>query len=101
MLVSVENLTVKYRLSDGSNFNALKDLSLEINRGQIVGIVGESGAGKSTIMSLIPRFYDSQSGKILIDGQNIYDVNLFSLRKLLSKTSRLSLSICLRIRTAF
>ena len=67
MLVSVENLTVKYRLSDGSNFNALKDLSLEINRGQIVGIVGESGAGKSTIGKVALGLLDENEGLFIND----------------------------------
>ena len=79
MLVSVENLTVKYRLSDGSNFNALKDLSLEINRGQIVGIVGESGAGKSTIGKVALGLLDENavigSGNIRLDND---DLTLFS-----------------------
>ena len=79
MLVSVENLTVKYRLSDGSNFNALKDLSLEINRGQIVGIVGESGAGKSTIGKVALGLLDENAviggGNIRLDND---DLTLFS-----------------------
>ena len=49
LLVSVENLTVRYELLDGNTFNALTGISMRINRGQIVGVVGESGAGKSTI----------------------------------------------------
>ena len=67
---------------------AIKNINFKIKGGTMAAFVGQSGAGKSTIMSLIPRFYDSQSGKILIDGQNIYDVNLFSLRKNISLVSQ-------------
>ena len=50
--------------------------------------MGHSGAGKSTILNLIPRFYDSDKGKILIDGQNIHEVSLSSLRKNISLVSQ-------------
>ncbi|WWC73639.1 iron-sulfur clusters transporter ATM1, mitochondrial [Kwoniella pini CBS 10737] len=58
-----------------------KDMSFTIPAGQKVAIVGPSGCGKSTVFRLLFRFYDSQSGKILIDGQDIKDVTLDSLRK--------------------
>lgn len=59
----------------------IEDLSFKINRGQIVAIVGPSGAGKSTIASLLPRFYDVTNGSIVIDGMDIRDVTLNSLRE--------------------
>lgn len=59
----------------------IEDLSFRVNRGQIVAIVGPSGAGKSTIASLLPRFYDVTNGSILIDGMDIRDVTLNSLRE--------------------
>ncbi|MBQ8882041.1 MAG: ATP-binding cassette domain-containing protein, partial [Clostridia bacterium] len=59
----------------------LKNLSLKVKKGENLAIVGPSGAGKTTIASLIPRFYDIQSGEILIDGTNIKDYDLSSLRK--------------------
>ena len=59
----------------------LKDLSFTIKQGENVGIVGLSGSGKSTLLQLIERFYDVNSGEILIDGINIKDYNLFELRK--------------------
>src|SRR5690606_38799860 len=55
-------------------------LSLKVAPGEKVGIVGRSGAGKSTIVSLLLRFYDLESGRILIDGQDIADVTQESLR---------------------
>jgi subfamily B ATP-binding cassette protein MsbA len=58
----------------------LTDLSFKINAGQFVGIVGPTGSGKSTLVSLIPRFYDVQSGAIRIDGCDIRDYKLKALR---------------------
>ena len=75
--VSFENVTFEYR--DGEP--ALKKLSIEIPSGQILAIVGPSGAGKSTIANLLPRFYDPQEGIIRIDGIDIRDVTVRSLRE--------------------
>ncbi|MDZ4766057.1 MAG: ABC transporter ATP-binding protein [Chloroflexota bacterium] len=58
----------------------LKDISLHINAGEYVALVGTSGVGKTTLCSLIPRFYEVTEGAILLDGQNIHDVSLRSLR---------------------
>lgn len=62
----------------------LKDINLEIPAGKMVALVGHSGGGKSTIMSMILRFYDPNNGKITIDGHDIRDVNLKSLRAAMS-----------------
>lgn len=75
--VSFENVTFEYR--DGEP--ALKQLSIEIPSGQILAIVGPSGAGKSTIANLLPRFYDPQAGIIRIDGVDIRNVTVRSLRE--------------------
>ena len=58
----------------------LKDINLSIEYGQLLAIVGPSGSGKSTLVDLIPRFYDPQSGEVLIDGVNIREFSLKSLR---------------------
>jgi ATP-binding cassette subfamily B protein len=62
----------------------LKDLSLKIEPGQVAAIVGPSGAGKSTIISLIPRFYDPTSGQVKIDGSDVRNITLQSLREQMS-----------------
>ncbi len=59
----------------------LHDISFEVRPGQTLGIVGPPGAGKSTIANLIPRFYDVSGGRITIDGQDLRDVTLASLRR--------------------
>ena len=75
--VTVENVTFSY----DDKHNALENVSLEVNPGQMIAFVGPSGAGKSTIANLIPRFYDVNEGAIKIDGYDIRDVTLNSLRE--------------------
>jgi subfamily B ATP-binding cassette protein MsbA len=60
--------------------NVLNGVSFEIRPGQIVGVVGPTGSGKSTVLSLIPRFYDPSGGKVLVDGQDVTEYNLSALR---------------------
>lgn len=72
----------------GDQGEALKNISLKIGAGQTVALVGASGAGKSTIMNLLPRFYDIQSGSISVDGQNIADVTFKSLRASMALVSQ-------------
>lgn len=62
----------------------LKGLSLKINANEKVALVGESGCGKSTLMNLLMRFYDVDSGEVLLDGVNIKEYNLHDLRKAVS-----------------
>jgi ATP-binding cassette subfamily B multidrug efflux pump len=66
--------------SYGSENKVIDDLDLHIRPGEKIGLVGRSGAGKSTIVNLLLRFYDAETGKITIDGQNIADVKQDSLR---------------------
>jgi ABC-type multidrug transport system fused ATPase/permease subunit len=62
------------------SYPVLRDVSFTVNPGQMVGVVGPTGGGKSTIMSLIPRFYDPSAGKVLVDGVDVRDYRLQSLR---------------------
>ena len=73
---------------DSTNVKAIKDINIEIKGNTMAAFVGHSGAGKSTIINLLPRFYDPQEGFIEIDNQNIHDVSLNSLRKNLSLVSQ-------------
>lgn len=75
--VKVEHVTFGYK----EGVNALEDVSLEVKPGQMIAFVGPSGAGKSTIANLIPRFYEINGGVISIDGQDIRDVTVASLRE--------------------
>lgn len=75
--VKVEHVTFGYK----EGVNALEDVSLEVKPGQMIAFVGPSGAGKSTIANLIPRFYEINGGAISIDGQDIRDVTVASLRE--------------------
>lgn len=64
--------------------NAIKDFSIDIMAGETVGVIGGTGSGKSTLVNLLPRFYDVSKGEILIDGKNIEDYDLKSLREFVS-----------------
>jgi ABC-type multidrug transport system fused ATPase/permease subunit len=75
--VTFENVSFSYN-SLGA---ALKDVSFDVKPGQLVALLGRSGSGKSTIANLLARFYDVTGGRILIDGTDIRDVTLASLRK--------------------
>ena len=73
---------------DTTDEQAIKEISFDIKGNTMAAFVGHSGAGKSTIINLLPRFYDVQSGSIEIDSQNIKNVSLGSLRKSLSLVSQ-------------
>ncbi len=60
--------------------NVLREVSFQINAGQMIGVVGPTGSGKSTIVSLIPRFYDPVSGKVTLDGTDVRDLQIRGLR---------------------
>ncbi|HMN62014.1 MAG TPA: ABC transporter ATP-binding protein [Anaerolinea sp.] len=74
--VRFENVSFSY----GRRREVLKNISLEAQPGQIIALVGQTGSGKSTIINLIPRFYDPTEGRILIDGHDIRQASLHSLR---------------------
>ena len=71
---------VSFKYKDEHNY-VIKNVCLDINVGEYVALVGSSGVGKTTLCSLIPRFYEVSKGQILLDGQNIQDVSQRSLRK--------------------
>ena len=70
------------------NDSILNSVNLKINGSKMTSLVGHSGAGKSTILNLIPRFYDCDKGDVRIDNQSIYEVKLSSLRKNISLVSQ-------------
>jgi len=76
--VSIENINFRY-----GDENVLKNFSIEVPKGKTVALVGQSGSGKSTIANLLTRFYDVNEGSIKIDGTDIKDWNIHSLRGLM------------------
>jgi len=80
-----ENVSFSYRERAAL---VLKDINLEINHGEVLAIVGQSGSGKSTLVDLIPNFNRPNEGKITIDGTDISDIDLTSLRKLIGVVSQ-------------
>lgn len=76
--ITINNVSFKYE-----NEKVLKNFSLKVNKGETVALVGQSGSGKSTIANLITRFYDVNEGAILIDGMDIRNIKLHSLRSLM------------------
>ncbi|HEX3586860.1 MAG TPA: ABC transporter ATP-binding protein [Candidatus Angelobacter sp.] len=78
--VRFENVTFSYSGANGSEPEILHNVNLETRAGEVVAIVGSSGAGKTTLVNLIPRFFDVTAGAIRIDGHDIRDVTLASLR---------------------
>lgn len=78
---------VEFRYEDEER-RALKGVSLVIPAGKVTALVGRSGSGKTTIMNLIPRFFDATSGSVVIDGKNVQDVTKESLRKNIALVSQ-------------
>lgn len=82
--IEYKNLTFSY---DGER-NVLKNINLKIEKGKTVALVGQSGSGKSTMVDLIPRYYDVEQGEITIDGVNIKDMKVKSLRGLIGNVNQ-------------
>jgi len=83
--IKFNNIDFKYNADEK---NVLTNVNLSIAGGKMTSLVGHSGSGKSTILNLIPRFYDVQSGDIMIDNQSIYKVKIKSLRDKISLVSQ-------------
>ncbi|MFZ0771533.1 MAG: ABC transporter ATP-binding protein [Candidatus Sulfotelmatobacter sp.] len=78
--VQFDRVSFTYGTED-ADARVLHDINLEVRRGEVVAIVGSSGSGKSTLVHLIPRFFDATQGRLLIDGNDVRDVTLASLRE--------------------
>jgi len=83
--IKFKDLIFSYEIDENKT---LKSINLEFEGGKMTSLVGHSGSGKSTILNLIPRIYDAQSGEITIDDQSIYETSLTSLRKEVSMVSQ-------------
>jgi len=79
--VRFEHVNFSYTSNGEGDREVLRDIDLEVKKGEVLAIVGSSGAGKSTLVHLIPRFFDVTGGRILIDGHDVRDVTLASLRR--------------------
>jgi subfamily B ATP-binding cassette protein MsbA len=77
-LIEYRNISFRY-----DKVNVLTDINLKIEKGKTIALVGQSGAGKSTLVDLLPRFYDVTNGEILIDGIDVRDMKINSLRNLM------------------
>lgn len=78
---TVEFKDVSFAYKEMPNLPVLKHVSFKANKGETVAIIGATGSGKSTLISLIPRFYDAVEGEVLVDGLNVKDFNLKELRE--------------------
>ena len=83
--ITFKDVNFSYEVKEGSTLNSV---NLEFKGGKMTSLVGHSGSGKSTILNLIPRFYDIQSGVIMIDGQSIYKSTIRSIREEISMVSQ-------------
>lgn len=86
--IEFENVGFAYDSEDGEKKQVLRNVSLSVQPGEVIAFVGPSGAGKSTLVNLIPRFFDVNEGRILIDGHDLRDVTIASLRKQIGKVTQ-------------
>ncbi|MHB1959575.1 MAG: ABC transporter ATP-binding protein [Acidobacteriaceae bacterium] len=84
---SFNHVNFSYADEEGQK-QVLHDVTLTAHRGEVIAIVGPSGAGKTTLVNLIPRFFDVTGGAIMIDGHDLRDVSLHSLRSLIAKVTQ-------------
>lgn len=76
--VEMENVSLKYK---GAGAPSLEDINLKVKKGETVGIIGSTGCGKSSLVNLIPRFYDAQSGTVRVDGVDVKQYQIDALRR--------------------
>lgn len=85
--IGFDDVGFSYANADGEQ-QILHNVNLEVRAGEVLAVVGPSGAGKSTLVNLIPRFFDVTSGKILIDGQDVRELTLASLRRQIAQVTQ-------------
>jgi len=86
--VRFENVGFGYVNDQGETTQILHDIDLDVKPGEVIALVGPSGAGKSSLVNLIPRFFDVNSGRITIDGHDLRDVTIASLREQIGKVTQ-------------
>ena len=86
--IQFENVGFAYETTKERRGEVLHDIDLTVKRGEVIALVGPSGAGKSSLVNLIPRFFDVNEGKILIDGHDLRDVTIASLREQIGKVTQ-------------
>jgi subfamily B ATP-binding cassette protein MsbA len=86
--IQFEHVGFGYAAEDGETKDVLHDINLDVKPGEVVALVGPSGAGKSSLVNLIPRFFDVSAGRILIDGHDLRDVTIASLREQIGKVTQ-------------
>jgi ABC-type multidrug transport system, ATPase and permease components len=78
--IALEGVTFRYH---GAQSDTLSDISLSVRKGEMVAFVGMSGAGKTTLLDLLPRFHDASRGRVIVDGRDVRDITVASLRALM------------------
>jgi len=86
--IKFEHVSFSYEANGEEAREILRDIDLEVRAGEVLAVVGSSGAGKSTLVHLVPRFFDVTSGRLLIDGQDVREVTLTSLRSQIGVVSQ-------------
>jgi len=86
--IKFENVSFAYEHGEEETREILRDINLEVHAGEVLAVVGSSGAGKSTLVHLIPRFFDVSAGRLAIDGCDVRDTTLASLRSQIGVVSQ-------------